>query len=343
MKYLAAIALAFVLGTPPMAVAANETRRVLEFTELTGWAQDDHAAALATFASTCQDLKAAEWQPVCKLAKGPVAAKPFFELLFRPVLIEDGQAPLITGYFEPELLGARQRSARFRIPVYRMPPELTEGTRWRTRAEIETGPVMNGRGLELAWVEDAVGLFYMQVQGSGRIRLTDGSVMRLGFGGSNGHKYNSPGQELVRRGVYEPHQVSARVIRSWVARNPVKGLDLLHSSPGYVFFRKLSGMDASAGPRGAMNRSLTAGRSLAIDPKFVPLGAPVWLEKAGSEPFRKLFVAQDTGSAIKGAQRADVFIGSGDAAGRAAAQLKDRGRLVVLLPIEMAFDGAGAL
>ena len=182
----------------------------------------------------------------------------------------------------------------------------------------------------------------MQVQGSGRIRLTDGSVMRLGFAGSNGHKYRSPGQELVRRGVYGIHQVSARVIRSWVARNPLLGRELLQSSPGYVFFRKLSDMDTGDGPKGAMNRSLTAGRSLAIDPEFVPLGAPVWLEKAGAKPLRRLFVAQDTGSAIKGAQRADVFVGSGDAAGQQAATLKDRGRLIVLLPIEMAFDGAGA-
>ena len=341
MHRAAAIAVSLWLGAAAAVAETGASWKILDFSDLTGWQDDDHAAAMVVFKSTCKDLDPPDWQAICALADKDIAARPFFEMFFRPVLIEDGQAPLITGYFEPELLGARTRSARFRYPVYRLPTDAPKGTTWHTRADIENTGVLANRGLELAWVEDAVGLFYMQVQGSGRIRLTDGSVMRLGYAGYNGHKYRSPGQELVRRGIYGAHQVSARVIKNWVARNPVAGRELLQTSPGYVFFRHLPGMDANAGPRGAMNRSLTAGRSLAIDPAFVPLGAPVWLEKAGADPLRRLFIAQDTGSAIKGAQRADVFVGSGEDAGRHAATLKDKGRLVVLLPIERALSAGG--
>jgi membrane-bound lytic murein transglycosylase A len=175
------------------------------------------------------------------------------------------------------------------------------------------------------------------VQGSGRIRLPDGSHIRVGYGGKNGHTYRSVGRELVRRGVFEAHQVSAQVIKNWVRRNPVAGLELLNHNPSYVFFREVNQVPAELGPLGAMNRSITTLRSLAVDPRFTPLGAPVWLEKDGESPLRRLMVAQDTGSAIKGAQRADVFMGTGDAAGRSAGRMKDPGRMVVLMPIQRAY------
>ena len=317
--------------------ATAETRRILTFDDLRGWSTDQHDHALSVFRNTCMDLKGDDWSALCNLAKDTPDARQFFELFFRPVLIEDGNPPLITGYFEPELMGSRNRTTRFRHPVYRLPPE---GAPTLTRSEIETGVPLSEQGLEIAWVEDAVGLFYMQVQGSGRIRLTDGSVIRLGYAGENGHPYRSPGAELVRRGIYEAHQVSARVIRNWVRRNPDEGRALLNASPSYVFFRVINGLNSDTGPRGAMNRSITAERSIAIDPSFVPLGAPVWLEKGGQQPLFRLVVAQDTGGAIKGAQRADIFMGSGEKAGLAAAQLKDKGRLVVLLPIQQALSTA---
>lgn len=334
MRWAATIALVACLIAGP---AASETRRVLSFDDLDGWAADNHTAALEVFRKTCGDMQAPDWSAICAVAADARDARRFFEMFFRPVLIEDGTPPLITGYYEPELTGARRPSARFRYPVYRLPPELADGAIGPTRAEIETGGVLADRGLEIAWTDDPVGLFYMQVQGSGRIRLTDGTILRLGFAGANGYAYRSPGDELVRRGIYAAHQVSSRVIRNWVRRNPVAGHELLLGSPSYVFFRVIKELGAGIGPRGAMNRSITAGRSVAVDPAFVPLGAPVWLEKAGRAPLRKLVVAQDTGSAIKGAQRADLFTGSGADAGQAAAQIKDRGRLVVLLPIDMAF------
>jgi membrane-bound lytic murein transglycosylase A len=145
------------------------------------------------------------------------------------------------------------------------------------------------------------------------------------------------GVELVRRGIYKAHQVSADVIKNWVRRNPVVGQELLWHNPSYVFFRRVTSVPADRGPLGAMNRSVTEGRTVAVDPAYVPLGAPVWVEKDGENPIRRLMMAQDTGSAIKGAQRADIFFGTGDAAGREAGKLKDPGRMVVLLPIQRAY------
>jgi membrane-bound lytic murein transglycosylase A len=323
----------------PLGAGAEVKHRVLDFLELPGWAGDDHAAALDVFKSTCIDMDGADWQSLCAVAhhQDPNGARSFFELFFRPVLIEDGTQGLFTGYFEPELRGSRRRSGPYRYPVYRMPPEA-RGKQWLTRREILTSTVMHGRGLEIAWVDDPVELFFLQVQGSGRIRLPDGTVIRLGYGGANGHPYRSLGQELVRRGVFNIHQVSADVIGNWVRSNPQVGQELLMHSPSYVFFREVRRVDQADGPLGAMNRSITPMRSIAVDPKFTPLGAPVWVEKLGATPLNRLMVAQDTGSAIKGAQRADIFFGPGDRAGKAAGQLKDPGRMLVLMPIQRAYS-----
>lgn len=308
---------------------------ILGFADLDGWAADDHAAALAAFRETCDLAQGAEWGPLCRLARDVTDARAFFEVFFRPVMIGTPPA-LFTGYYEPELRGARRRGGPFQWPIYRRPPELPDGTPWLTRAEIEDGGALAGRGLEIAWLEDPVEVFFLQIQGSGRVRLTDGSVIRVGYAGKNNQPYRSVGEELVRRGVYQPHQVSAQVIRSWVRRNPVEGAALLNHNPSYVFFREIPGLSPDRGPIGAMARSITALRSIAVDPAHVPLGAPVWVEKDGAAPLRRLMVAQDTGGAIKGAQRADIFYGSGDAAGEAAGIVRDPGRLVTLLPIDLA-------
>jgi len=336
MNALRAAFLACCLMAGP-AAAQDTTVTILSFDDLDGWAEDDHQAALDVFNGTCPDLDDPDWQALCAAATAPANARTFFELFFRPVLIEDGADPLFTGYFEPELDGARRPSARFRYPLYRMPSEAREERPWLTRAEIESTPVLSGRGLEIAWVDDPVELFFLQIQGSGRIRLPDGSAIRVGYGGANGHEYRSVGEEMVRRGIYQSHQVSAQVIRNWVRRNPDDGPRLLQHNPSYVFFREVSEVPADRGPLGAMNRSITAMRSIAVDPAFTPLGAPVWVEKGGHAPLRRLMIAQDTGSAIKGAQRADVFVGTGDQAGRIAGRMKDSGRMVVLMPIQRAY------
>lgn len=319
------------------ASANDVSYKVMDFDQLDGWEKDDHAAALSTFLNTCRDMNDLDWTAVCKFAQTQPDPRQFFELFFRPVLIDDGQDALFTGYFEPELDGDLYRSDRFRYPVYRMPREALAQNPWLTRREILDGDVMAGRGLEIAWVDDPVELFFLQIQGSGRIRLPNGSYIRVGYRGANGHPYKSIGVELVRRGVYQPHQVSAQVIKNWVRRNPEDGRELLNHNPSYVFFREVSKVPADKGPLGAMNRSVTAMRSIAVDPAYVKLGAPVWIEKDGESPLRRLMIAQDTGSAIKGAQRADVFFGTGDQAGLDAGKLRDPGRMMVLMPIQRAY------
>jgi len=316
---------------------AEPETHLLEFRDLDGWENDDHAAALSVFLNTCQDFDNPEWQAICAVANDhPLdQARSFFELFFRPVMT-GGEAPaLFTGYFEPELRGSLRQHGPYQYPIYRLPPEVS-GV-WRTRQEIEESGVLNGRGLEIAWIDDPVEVFFLQIQGSGRVRLDNGQIIRVGYGGKNGREYSSIGQELVRRGVYEPHQVSAQVIRNWVRRNPQLGRELLHHNESFVFFREVEIDDPSLGPLGAMNRSITTGRTIAVDPEFTPLGAPVWIEKGGLAPMRRLMVAQDTGSAIRGPQRADVFNGTGDEAGEVAGRVRDPGRMITLLPIELAF------
>jgi membrane-bound lytic murein transglycosylase A len=300
----AALAAALALDAGP-AVAAPAAR-IMDFAELAGWAEDDLGPAFDAFLTTCADIRAPEWAPVCALAATRPNPRTFFELLFRPVILAEGQPALFTGYFEPELRGALAPTGPYRYPIYGRPPELAGGEPWLTRQDIEAG-ALEGRGLEIAWVDDPVDVFFLQVQGSGRIRLPGGQVLRVGYAAANGHEYRSVGRELVRRGIFTEHQVSAQVIRNWVRRNPLEGRELLHHNPSYVFFRKLPDLAPELGPLGAMNRPIRAGRSVAVDPRFVPLGAPVWIEKAGAEPMRRLMVAQDTGGAIKGPQRADIF------------------------------------
>lgn len=335
-----ALGLAGLMGLDP---AQAETRyTMLRFDELSGWQTDDHSQAFAAFLETCGDLDGAGWHGLCALAKSrpmdTAASQTFFEMFFRPVLIEDGADMLFTGYFEPELSGSLTRTDRFRYPVYRLPPD--QQSRRLSRRQIEESNALSGRGLEICWVDDAVELFFLHVQGSGRVRLKNGDTLRVGYAGANGHEYRSVGQELVRRGIYRAHQVSARVIANWVRRNPVDGPELLRTSPSFVFFRQLNRVPAHKGPLGAMNRSVTTMRTVAVDPRYTPLGAPVWIEKSGASPLNRLMIAQDTGSAIKGAQRADIFYGSGDQAGRAAGEIRDGGRMVVLLPIPLAFERA---
>jgi membrane-bound lytic murein transglycosylase A len=330
------LALFAALATTPRDAAANGAE-ILSFDDLEGWADEDFATAFEAFNQTCPDLRQEDWAAVCAFATSRPEPRRFFELFFRPVRIGRGESALFTGYYEPELRASPVRTALFKHPVFRLPPEVGSDTPWLTRAEIVEGEVLAERELEIAWLRDPVDLYYLQLQGSGRLRMTDGRLLRLGYAGQNGHPRRSIGAELVRRGVFEAHQVSSAVIRNWVRRNPESGHDLLNHDPSYVFFRVLERHPAEAGPLGAMNRPLVAGRSLAVDPAFTPLGAPVWIETEGQSPLRRLMVAHDTGGAIKGPQRADIFFGTGPEAGELASVVRDRGRMVVLLPIEQAF------
>ena len=321
-----------------LTVAAPVSGQILDFGALEGWQKDDHRAALAAFLDTCEKLPD-DWRPVCNLAKdagvSADSAKAFFELLFQPVQIGDGPA-LFTGYYEPELQGSPERTPRFAYPIYSRPPELQDGQVFYDRAAIQRG-ALRGRGLELAWLEDPVEVFFLHIQGSGRIKMPDGRVMRVGYAGRNGYAYVSVGKEMIARGLMLPTEASAQRIRAYVRSNPSAGLNLLNVNQSYIFFRRIDDLPADKGPVGAMGKSITTLRSVAIDPDFTPLGAPVWIEKDGAYPFRRLMIAQDTGGAIKGAQRADIFYGTGDQAGNDAGAVKDSGRMIVLLPIDRAF------
>ena len=311
---------------------------VLNFKDLRGWDQDDHEQALTVFRTTCLDIDDPEWQSLCGLASQQPSARAFFELFFKPVMIGGSDRGLFTGYYEPELNGSRYRGGPYQHPIYKLPPNLPKGGIWYSRSEIENLGLLADKGLAIAYLDDPVEAFFLQIQGSGRVKLAEGGAIRVGYAGKNGHTYRSVGKELVRRGIFSEHQVSASVIKNWVRKNPVDGRTLLQHNPSYVFFREVSEVPSDKGPLGAMNRSITPNRSIAVDPEFTTLGAPVWIEKGGKSPIRRLMIAQDTGSAIKGPQRADIYFGTGDTAGKEAGRIKDPGRMIVLMPIQIAYS-----
>lgn len=306
----------------------------LTFDELEGWAEDDHGEALEVFLKSSPAIEAPDWACVRRAALAATDARSFFETQFQPVLITDDRPSLVTGYYEPELMGAATKTGRFQHPIYALPPEA-DGATWLSRSEIDDTKMLEGRGLELAWIEHSIDGFLMQVQGSGRIRLTDGSVLRLGYAGRNGHPYRSIGQMLVAEGIFDREAITADRLRNWVLANSSKGAALLRQNPSFVFFKKVIA-DPDEGPIGTMGIPVTAMRSLAVDASIIPLGAPVWMQKADNFPLCRLMIAQDTGSAIKGAQRADIYFGSGATAGKLAGAVRDPARLVVLLPAAQA-------
>ncbi len=322
-----------------MAEAEDTSIKAVSFDELPGWLEDDHPAALDVFLKSCGKIRgneltsAEDWKAICKLAENTPDAQTFFELLFQPVLVENKRRTLFTGYYEPEIPGSRKKAGKFRFPLYKRPKELRPGQVWKTREQIESG-ALEGRGLEIAWLSDPVESFFLHVQGSGRLKLNEGGVMRVGFDGKNGHTYRSVGKELIRRGILSKNSVSAHRIKAWVRNNPNDGRAILQHNPSFVFFRELIGLDENSGPPGAMQVSVSSGRTIAVDPRFTPLGAPVWIDKRGIDPMKRLMVAQDVGSAIKGPQRADIFYGSGAEPGRIAGRTKSPGRMYILLPIE---------
>ena len=337
---------------------------------MSAWADDATVDGFSAFLRSCFTLKAkAEWQAVCADAAALPAAdeatvRQFFKTSFTPytVVNPDGTVEgTITGYYEPLLRGSRRASAQYRFPVYGVPddlltidlsevyPELKnmrlrgrlDGKRvvpYYGRADIQAGKGANGR--ELVWVEDAVDLFFLQIQGSGKVALDSGEIIRLSYADQNGHPYRSVGRLLVERGELTLDQASMQGIRVWGNRNPDKLPELLNSNASFVFFREQPG--DIPGPVGALGIPLTAGRSLAVDARVIPLGAPVFLSTTqpnSTQPLNRLMAAQDTGGAIRGAVRADFYWGSGDEAGAQAGRMRQPGRLWVLLPNGSSFSG----
>jgi membrane-bound lytic murein transglycosylase A len=316
---------------------ADPSYEILPFDALKGWAAEDHRAALDVFCRSADRITDPYWQAVCHLAPTSTDPQGFFELYFHPVLISDGAPMVFTGYFEPELTGALQKDARYRFPVYALPPKLPPGT---TRKIIEETDILSGH--EILYLDDPVDVFFLHVQGSGRVRLPDGSIMRLGFAGKNGLPYTSVGKAMIARGIAADGALTADIMADWLRQHQDQARALMQLNESYVFFRHLQGLAPDDGPLSAMKCPVTPWRSIAVDPDIVPLGAPVWIEKQGAAPLHRLMVAQDTGSAIKGAQRADIFTGTGAQAGLDAGRIHDPGRMVTLLPRAVAEKLAGA-
>jgi peptidoglycan lytic transglycosylase A len=364
------LSLLLVLGlaacAPPPAPKPAVSAPVLEqvdWAAVPGWAADDPRPALDAFRKSCKVVQnRAQWQTACAAAAqfaaaDGTAARNFFEAQFLPFRVQqaDGSGSgLITGYYVPDLKGSRTPSERYRWPIYGVPddllvidlrsvyPELGDyrlrgrlkGRRvvpYYSRAEIDAGKLPDGK--ELFWVEDPVELFFLQVQGSGRIELEDGTQVMVHYADQNGYPYRSIGKLLLDRGAMTRDQMSMQNIQAWARQNPDQVSALLAENPSYVFFRELPA-DVTR-PFGALGVQLTAERSLAVDPHSIPLGAPVFLSTTwpgGDTPLNRLLVAQDTGGAIKGRVRADFYWGIGDEAGALAGRMKQPGRLWVLLP-----------
>ena len=308
---------------------------------------------------------AGDWREICaeasQLPSGDrEGTRRFFEGRFRPYAARNHHNPfgLFTGYYEASLNGSRKRGGKYTVPIYMRPPELVmvdlgrfreelKGRRiagqvvdgdlvpYPDRQEIDAG-ALAGRKLEMVWVDDPIDAFFLHVQGSGRVRLTDGSEMRIGYAAQNGHPYTAIGKELIARGALPRENVTMQSIRAWLQAHPDQLRSVLEKDASYIFFQEIKG----EGPLGAEGVPLTPGRSLAVDLKFMPLGVPLWLVCGApapreGEPNRKierLMMAQDTGGAIQGPVRGDFFWGSGDEAESVAGRMKQRGRYWLLLP-----------
>jgi membrane-bound lytic murein transglycosylase A len=311
--------------------------------------------ALQAFRTSCRSLvtrtdtsgltRPEDWQPACAAAEAAATTAPatFFTTYFETAQI--GRDPAFaTGYYEPQIAGSKVAGPGYEIPVYGKPADLLEtnpvtGERGRgrldengefvlyyDRGEIEDGALAN-RGLEIAWAADPIEFFFLQIQGSGRLLLPDGTVMRIGYASQNGREYVAIGRIMRERGILQPGGTSMQHIVAWLRANPEEGRAVMRENKSYIFFKELVG----PGPLGALGLPVTARATVAADPKFVPLGAPVFLSLDRPEA-NGLWVAQDTGGAIKGANRFDTFWGAGDDAARIAGGMSGKGTAYILLP-----------
>jgi membrane-bound lytic murein transglycosylase A len=350
----------------PQVSTPAELMKPVTFAVLPGWNQDDVREAWPAFLASCGVLvKKADWQEPCTIARtingaDAKAVRTFFEAFFVPhqVFNPDGsESGLVTGYYEPLLRGARKRGGPYQTALYRVPEDMLtidlaglypdlKGMRLRGRIEgkkvvpyfsrAEMAQANTLAGKELVWVDDPIEAFFLQVQGSGRVQLSDtGETVRVAYADQNGHPYKSIGRYLVDKGEMTLDQASAQSIKAWFAAHPARRQELLNANPSYVFFKEEKLTDPKIGPKGALGVPLTPQRSIAVDPQFVPLGVPVFLtttQPGSNIALQRLVLAQDTGGAIKNAVRADYFWGFGAQAGSKAGKMKQRGMMWVLLP-----------
>jgi membrane-bound lytic murein transglycosylase A len=322
------------------------------FEDMPGWQNDNQNRAVISLVNSCNkfakmpddkqiggkigNIVVDDFHDVCDIAKvikgmSSKQARNFFENWFVPFEVSDkngNEQGLFTGYFVPELRGSTTKTDIYKYPIYSRPKDLTNEP-YLTREEIENG-ALEDKGLEIIWVDDQVDLFFMQVQGSGRVILDNGSIMRLGFGGKNNQPYSSIGKYIIENNIIPSGDVSYFSIKNWLKNNPEEAKRIMNVNQSYVFF-KSSNSDAVIGSQGA---SLMPYRSLAVDTDIMPLGFPIWLNiNTPNKPYQKLVIAQDTGSAIKGAVRGDVFFGRGKNAENLAARMNYKGKYYILLPI----------
>lgn len=336
--------------------AQQSTYALGDYGQLAGWSQDNIAAAVPAFMRSCARLlhqpdtapldsaapgarfgRVGDWRGLCQQAAAlPAgddgAARRFFEANFVPALA--GGDGLFTGYYEVELMGSRTRQGPYQTPVYRRPPELASLQYSLDRAAIEDG-ALAARSLELVWLADPADLLLLQTQGSGRVRLADGGVMRLGYDGNNGRPPVAVDQLLLRSGAIPAAQFSQSAVYAWMRGHPAEARTVRRQNPAYVFFRALNG----DGPVGAEGALLTPERSLAVDHRYVPLGMPLWLDaKDRYRPthVERLVIAQDTGDGIEGPVRGDVYWGSGPPAQARGADFYASGRYWLMLPRNVA-------
>ncbi len=346
---------------------------VLSFKSLNGWAEGGQALALEAFRRSCTRIiklgpsdpldqkttntaygKAGDWFEACQAAPhvvpGDDAARIYFEAYFTPVQTAPSASKgLFTGYYEPEMKGALKRGGPYQTPILSFPSvfaaDRAAGRQMPTRGEIQdmiASGALDADRLAIAWLADPVDAFFLHVQGSGRVSLPDGRTLRIAFAAKNQRTYTSIGKLLIEQGAIPRDDVSMQTIRAWLAAHPNAVNPLLRQNDSYIFFKAL-GTDIEMGPPGAEGVSLTPEHSLAIDRAAHPLGSLFWLDttapiphRDGVQPFRHLMVAQDTGTAIRGEQRGDVFWGLGADAAEIAGRMKQPGRLIALLPRRIA-------
>lgn len=319
--------------------------RLSQFESVPGWHSDALIEAWPAFLKSCHRTPSSARQTICSRANALAPStsdevRGFFETHFLPYQVIDSAGyseGLITGYYEPLLFGSRIPTERYRYPLYKKPDNLANlastSAEPLSRAHID-GPMQPLKGYELLWVDDAIDLFFLHIQGSGKVLLEESNeIVSVGYAGQNGYPYVAIGKLLIEDGELSRESVNMPNIKAWLRNNPEKATNLLNRNPSYIFFRELPA--GLSGPLGALGVPLTGGRSVAVDPAFIPLGAPVFLDTTWpgtASPLQRLTIAQDTGGAIKGAVRADFFWGFGAQAEDYAGRMKETGRIWVLLP-----------
>ncbi len=378
----AALLLLAACAVPPPAGGEAVRLTPVGFDALPGWAADAHAAALTAFARSCARLamlppdqslggsgeiarrggQAGQWSAACAASRAAppgdeAAARRVFEANFQPYGVSAAGEARYTGYYEPEVAGARTPTAPYRTPLLRRPTDLVTAelgdfaddlkghhiagrvaaghlVPYYDRAQIDSG-LLDSQRLGLVWLESPIDAFFLQIQGAGRVRLPTGRIVRVAYDAQNGRPYVPIGKVLVERGALAADAVSMQSIRAWLAAHPGEARAVMETNPSYVFFREVTGIPETEGPPGAFGTPLTPGRSAAVDRAFIPLGAPLYIattDPLGGAPWQRLVVAQDRGAAITGPLRADIFLGWGAEAEARAGRMNQRGTEFLLLP-----------